>query len=514
MTADGGPPAESAPVVRLSSLVIRPPSAVSRLPSLIGVSNPMWEQIASNKRRSFFLITLMAVILVALGAVIGMMFGREEGAFVGIGVAVLIWVVLWLAAILGGRQILLGSARATEIGHNDAPRLFNVVEEMTIAAGLPKRPKVYIMDCDQPNAFAVGTPENSAVAVTSGLMMRLSRDELQGVIAHEIGHIKNHDTRFMTLAGVMVAAIVIIADVFLRTMFYTGAGTRRSSSRRGGGGQAQVILVLVAIVFAILAPILAQILYFACSRRREYLADASAARFTRYPEGLASALQKIAGSAAKMPNVNRATAPMYIINPLKGSSAHSIFSTHPATAERVRILRSMAGAAGFANYDNAFRKVTGKRVIGQQTLADADAPGFRAPSAEAEKGDLGKAREAVDILHTIGGFIFLQCACGLKIKVPPTYAEKEVHCPRCSRVNPMPAALMAAAGVAAAIRAGEEADPDAAKRTAAKPRTYRFVPGKWQSFRCDCGNTIQLSPNFRAGSTRCRRCHRMTKIIR
>ena len=473
----------------------------------------MWEQISANKRRSLFLITLMAMILIGLGVTIGMIFG-QEGALIGVGIALTIWFVLWLSAILGGRQILLASVHATEIGHNDAPRLFNVVEEMTIAAGLPKPPKVFIIDTDQPNAFAVGTPDESAVAVTSGLMMRLNRDELQGVIAHEIGHIKNQDTRFMTLAGVMVAAIVIIADVFLRTMFYTGAGrgTRRSSGR--GGGQAQAILVLVAIVFAVLAPILAYILYFACSRKREYLADASAARFTRYPEGLASALEKISRSASKMQNVNRAVAPMYIINPLKGSAATSIFSTHPPTLLRCQILRSMAGGAGFASYENAFSKLKGQKLIGQQSLARADAAGIRAPSAEAEKGDLAKAREAVDILHSIGGFIFLQCVCGLKIKVPPSFKGREVKCPRCSRINPIPAGIIAAAGVAAAVRAGEEAATDAPRRAPPPEQTYRFVPGRWQTFRCACGNPIQLSPNFRGHSIGCRTCGRTIKITR
>jgi len=369
-------------------------------------------------------------------------------------------------------------------------------------------PKVYIIDSDAPNAFAVGKEEESAVAVTSGLLMRLNRDELQGVIAHEIGHIKNHDTRFMTLAGVMVAAIVLIADMFLRSMIYGG---RRRSRGKGGGGAA----VIIALLFAILAPLAAQMLYFACSRRREFLADASAARFTRYPDGLASALEKISGAAGKMSSVNRAVAPMFTVNPLKGSAAHSLFSTHPPTQERVRVLRSMGRGAGYADYEAAFEKVRGgKSLIGARTLAEPESVAVREASAESEKDGMAKAREAVDILHRLNGMLFLTCACGLSIKVPPSYREKEVHCPRCNRTIPIPVAAMAAAGTAAALGAAEEAKGGAAARTAEEPAVIRHAPGKWQSVRCACGKTLQLSPNFNAPQIRCRSCGRTARVVK
>ena len=399
----------------------------------------MWEQIRANKRRSILLIAGLALVLIGLGYAIGAVIARPYGPL-GAFLAVSVWLVLFLAAVFGGRGILLMSARAREIQKKDHPQLFNVVEEMTIAAGLPKRPRVYIMDSDAPNAFAVGTPENAAVAVTTGLLMRLKRDELQGVIAHEIGHVHNQDTRFMTIAGVMVAAIVIIADGFLRGMFYAGRGTRRSSGGRGGG-QAAGLLLLLALLLAILAPILAQILYLACSRRREYLADACSARFTRYPEGLASALEKISSQASRMADVNRATAPMYIVNPLKGSSsAHSLFSTHPPTSERVRILRSMGGAAGYAAYEAAYAKASGRHLLGKETLSDADVAGVRAPSAEPEPDDLAKARDVVDILHRMDGLLFLACACGLKMKIPRGHKGDKVQCPACGRVMGIPTA--------------------------------------------------------------------------
>jgi heat shock protein HtpX len=350
------------------------------------------------------------------------------------GVAVL--VVLWTVAVAGGDNILLGSADAREITHDDHPQLFNIVEEMTLAAGLPKPPRVYIIDTDAPNAFSVGTPEKSAVAVTSGLLMHLNRDELQGVIGHEIGHIRNEDTRFMTLAGIMMGAIILIAYVFGRVTFYSGPGQRRSSR---SSGNAQLIIFLVAILFAILAPIAAQLLYFACSRRREYMADASSAQFTRYPEGLASALEKIESSAGLMKDVNRAVALMYVVNPLEAAGAStSLFSTHPATADRIRILRSMAGA-GLAEYEKAYSREKGEALLSGATLSKAPELQVRAASAEEEKPPLQKAREAVDLLHLANGLLFIPCACGVKLKVPPSYAGGTIRCPRCGAEHEVPA---------------------------------------------------------------------------
>jgi len=469
----------------------------------------MWEAIRANRRRSVLLIALLGVMLVGLGYVIALTV-VPRAAPIGAAVAAGLWFVLWLTAVLSGRQVLLSSVGARRIEHDDSPVLFNVVEEMTIAAGLPKMPEVYILDCDAPNAFAVGTPQKSAVAVTTGLLIRLNRDELQGVVAHEIGHITNQDTRFMTLAGVMVAAIVLIADAFLRSLRYAGRGSRRS---RGGGGGAIVVLV-IALLFAILAPLLAQLLYLACSRRREYLADACAARFTRYPEGLASALEKISRASGKMARINRAVAPMFTVNPLKGAAAHGIFSTHPPTEKRVQVLRSMAGA-GYADYQAACARVLGQqRLIGHRTLAQAEAVPVRQPTAEPEKDELTRAREAVDILHRLNGLLFLTCACGLSIKVPPGYKESQVHCPRCGRTLPIPV-LAAAAGAAAAVDAAENAEAAHKHTRPAEPEqplVIRHKPGKWQSVRCRCGKTIQLSPSFAATHVRCRACGRVARV--
>ena len=269
-----------------------------------------------------------------------------DAAYFGAFIGICIWGVLLLVNMMGGESVLLSSANAREVTHDEAPQLYNIVEEMRIAAALPAMPKVYIIDAPVPNAFAVGLkPERACVAVTTGLLERLSRDELQGVIAHELGHISNRDTLFMTLAGVTLGAIVLLADAGMRMMFWGGGGRRRSSSSSGkNGGAAMAIMMIAALVLAILAPLIARLLYFACSRQREYLADASSAQYTRLPSALASALQKISTQqeAKKIP-VNRVVSPMYIINPLAAAGSSSVFGTHPPTQERIQ---PPAGNAG------------------------------------------------------------------------------------------------------------------------------------------------------------------------
>ncbi|NLB65325.1 MAG: M48 family metallopeptidase [Lentisphaerae bacterium] len=309
------------------------------------MSVALWEAVAANKRRSTWLIVLLGLLLAGMGGSLGMlMTGEIETAFFGMFIGVVIWGVLLLVNLIGGESVLLSSANAREVSHDDAPQLYNIVEEMRIAAALPAMPRVFIIESPVPNAFAVGLkPERACVAVTRGLLERLTRDELQGVVAHELGHIANRDTLFMTLAGVTLGAIVLLADVGIRMVFWGGGGRQRSSRRQGGGGgAAMAIMMVVALLLAILAPLFARLLYFACSRQREYLADASAAQFTRYPAGLAGALRKIAGMQdSKQLPVNRAVAPMYAVNPLAAAGSANIFGTHPPTTERIRRLMVM-----------------------------------------------------------------------------------------------------------------------------------------------------------------------------
>jgi len=347
--------------------------------------------------------------------------------------------VLWLMAVAQGDAILLSASGAREIRKQDAPQLWNVVEEMTIAAGLRRMPRVYIIDDPAPNAFAAGyDPEKAVVAVTAGLLRQLNRDELQGVIGHEIGHIRNLDIRFMTLAGVMVGAIVIISDVFLRGLRYGAVGRRSGGRDRGRGGG---IMLLIALVLAILGPLAAQLLYFACSRRREYLADATSARLTRYPKGLADALEKIARYVSLQQEVNRVLAPMYIVNPLQARSAFSLFSTHPPIEKRIKILRAMGDRVGLADYEAAYRQVHGGRgCFHPRTLASETTVGARsayaAPDTREER--ITRVREAADALSAAAGYAVIPCPCGVRLKLPPNCHLRTVRCPRCGRVHESP----------------------------------------------------------------------------
>jgi len=389
----------------------------------------------------------MAVVLVLLGYIIGLAAAGPEGGLFGVIIATVIYLILALVSFSSGDQILLAASKAVPITHDVHPQLFNIVEEMKIAAGLPAMPKIYIINDPAPNAFATGrNPQSASVAVTAGLLGRLNRDELQGVVAHEISHILHRDILFVTLAGIMLGSIVLLSQVFLRGMFYgsrAGSGRRYSSGGKGGG-QAQLIIFLVAIIAAILAPIMAQLLYFALSRRREYLADAGAARLTRYPEGLASALEKIANDPSpQLAAANKVTAPMYIVNPFKksgGMQLSDLTSTHPPISERIRILRSMTYGASLKDYSDAFTKVTNTRtVVPPAALTKEDIEIRQAEArAEAQKRFETQIHQVGDIMRRVNQFVFLTCLCGLKLKIPPNYKRQTVECPRCHRILNLP----------------------------------------------------------------------------
>jgi len=332
----------------------------------------MWEVIRKNQQKSMLLLIIMGAALVALGYVFGSAY-HPDAAFFGVIIALIVYFIMLGVAFSSGKSIMLRMGNAREVGPNDYQQLYNIVEEMRLAAGMPFMPKVYVIDDPAPNAFAAGMkPENSVVAVTTGLMNIMNRDELQGVVAHEIAHIRNRDIRYMTLATVMVGTVAILAQFFLRSMMYTGGGSRRGGSGGSAGGKGNAIMMIVALAFAILAPIAIRLLYFAISRKREYLADASAALLTRYPEGLASALEKNANSSQDLSNADKAMAPMYIANPLKpkGQKLKNLTSTHPPLTERIQILRSMGKTHTLAGYQQAYKAITrsGKDLLPASAL--------------------------------------------------------------------------------------------------------------------------------------------------
>jgi heat shock protein HtpX len=401
----------------------------------------MWELIRANKRDSALLMVLMAVLLLGLGLTIGLAVFGAQGGWAGLGIAAVVWFILTLVSFSSGDQILLAASRAVPITHEVHPQLFNIVEEMKIAAGLPAMPKIYIINDPAPNAFATGrSPTSASIAVTAGLLGRLNRDELQGVVAHEMSHILHRDILYVMMAGVMLGGVVLLSRIFLRGMFDGAIGSRRRySSDDRGGGQAQVVIIVIAILAAILAPVMAQLLYFAVSRRREYLADAGAARLTRYPDGLASALEKIATDPApQLAAANDATAPMYIVNPFKRGGKMDLSawtSTHPPIAERVRILRNMSQGASYKDYAESFAAVSQrKNPVPVAAITKEQIPIRQGQTEPTQQERTQKQiRQVGDIMRKVNGFLFLTCACGLKIKVPPTFKANALDCPRCGR---------------------------------------------------------------------------------
>ncbi|MCJ7588876.1 MAG: M48 family metallopeptidase [Candidatus Aminicenantes bacterium] len=296
----------------------------------------MYEQIASNKRRSALLVILFFGLIAFLAWMLGEATGMGRAGFI---LAVLISLVMTLASYAASDTIVLAISRAKPARKEDYPHLVNVVEGLTIAAGLPQPPRCYIIDDTAPNAFAAGrNPQHAVICVTTGLLDKLDRAELEGVIAHEMSHIKNYDVRLQTLVVVMVGIVALLSDWILRGFFW--GGRRRGGGRKGGGA---AVFILIGLVLAVLSPLIARLIQFAVSRRREFLADADGALLTRYPPGLASALRKIAADTEPLEAANKATAHLYIVNPLKNvkGAVNRLFSTHPPIEERIAALEKM-----------------------------------------------------------------------------------------------------------------------------------------------------------------------------
>lgn len=398
----------------------------------------MWELIRANKRKSFYLFVVMGVILLFLGYFFGLSLIGEDGGIIGVILAIIIWIVLSLVSYFSGSSILLSISNAKQVTSKVHPQLFNVVEEMKIASNLPNIPKIYIINEEAPNAFATGrNPQNSAIAVTAGLLSQMNRDELQGVIAHEMSHILNRDILFMTFSGIMMGSIIMLSDIYLRGMWITGGSLGRYSSRssKNSGG----LIAIISILLAIFGPIAAQFLYFAISRKREYLADATSARLTRYPEGLASALEKLSENRFTLHGANKATAGLFIVNPLKkkGMKLSNLSSTHPPIVERVRILRSMNSGANYSDYQKAYSRVKqkGENVIPLSGLTNKEKIGIRESSSliDESTSKINQKRSLGDLVMKVNKYSFLLCDCGLKLKGPPEYKGKEVTCPRCGK---------------------------------------------------------------------------------
>ena len=297
----------------------------------------IYEEINKNRRKSYLLVFFFLVFIIFLGYIIGFFYGNS---YFGLGLALVIGVIYFLFSYYGGANAILTMTKAKEATKPQYTHLINIVEGISIAAGLPKPPKVYVIEDSALNAFATGRdPEHSSVTVTTGLMGRLNKLELEGVIAHEISHIKNYDIRVMMLAAVMVGLTVLLSDFLLRSFLWGSHGNKRE------GGNGAILFIVVGIVLAILAPLVGEAIKLAISRKREYLADASGALLTRYPKGLADALRKIKEDPDPLvDHANKATAHLFISTPFrksKQSVMKNLFSTHPPIEDRIKKLEGM-----------------------------------------------------------------------------------------------------------------------------------------------------------------------------
>lgn len=305
----------------------------------------MYSQIDHNKSNTRILMYLFIFFVTMVGYAFGYVWsGSDEGAIGLMGIFGIIAIIYALIGYYSGGKIAMSITGAKEIKRSDNPTLYNTVDNLCITAGIPT-PKIYLIEDTALNAFATGRgPENAMVAITSGLLGQLEKAELQGVMAHELSHIQNYDIRLQSVTVALVGLIALMSDIFLRSLRhgFMGGGRRRSGKN---GGAAILIMLIIGIALAILSPIIAKIMHLAISRQREYLADASGAMLTRYPEGLARALEKIKADKEPLEAANKATAHMYIENPLRNEKSmkwmNSLFTTHPNVDERIARLRSM-----------------------------------------------------------------------------------------------------------------------------------------------------------------------------
>lgn len=294
----------------------------------------MYSAIAANKRNTVFIIGFFVLLLGGLATWWGYASGNGSSAFLIIGFVLVYTLIQYYAS----GSLAVAMSGAVQIERSDNPRLWNVVENLSISQGIPM-PKVYIIQDPAPNAFAAGRdPEHAVVAATTGLLEIMDDSELQGVMAHEIGHVKNYDIRVATIVFGLVSAVGIIADFAIRAAFYSGM-----SRNRNAGGLA-VVLIVIGIVATIVASLIGPLVRSAVSRQREYLADASGVEMTRYPEGLASALQKLGDYGRPMQKVNSSMAHMFINDPMKPGLVDRLFSTHPPIPERIKRLREIGGS--------------------------------------------------------------------------------------------------------------------------------------------------------------------------
>ncbi len=514
------------------------------------------ELIRKNKRKSINLLILSFVILLIVGYILGDIFytylmprnSSDYGSnrtifalgFAGfIGLIELIQIYLIFNGKPKGvfKQLGLKPANETKFA-----KLNNVIAEMSIAAGLGKPPEAYVIPTEAINAMAFGTsPEQGAIAVTAGLLSVCNRDELQGVVAHELSHLINRDSMLLEVCRSTLGMVIVLRDVMLRSIYWGSMGQQNYRTNRSSGKGKQsgmhLVFIILGVIFAILAPIMVQLIYFALSREREYLADAVSARLTRYPAGLASALTKIAYSTHSMDKIDKITSAAFIDQPngdviisSKGSK------THPPIWNRIKILRKMSGGAGYIDYQKAYQEVMQTRaefmpasVAGSKTnlpLREAEAIGDEPGliSTQEEMVALNRNIRVDDVIRLSEGFGFINCECGMNIKVPPEYGKFEIKCPRCGRRHVLKSNMQEtlsamldeteAAGasplIISELLGNKDSKPDYSQE---EEQVYHRKGQGWEEVNCRCGNKVQLSPTFIGKFITCRKCKRRINII-
>ena len=494
----------------------------------------MWELIQANKRKTVFLFIGLGICLVTFGYIVGVyLFKSAQGGLIGIIISLLIWAFMSIKSYFYGDSIILSSSRAKPLTKKMHPQLFNIVEEMTIAANLARRPTLYAIPSLTPNAFAVGIKEDeSSIVVTTGLLAKLNRSELQGVIAHEMSHIINRDVLYMTFAQTLLSSILLMMSGSTTNDSSRRHRSYRMSTNKSSGG---VLLLIIGLITAGVA----RMIYFSISRKREYLADATAVRLTRYPEGLASALEKIATDTGNLTVVNKMTAPLYIANPLDKFSS----KTHPPLKERIKILRAICDGANYQHYQRAYNYITNNHsnIIPEQALDKAsfvplkeiESTASNKQVSQPNTADLKVERATQNLNRALDDFRFLLCDCGLKIKIPPGFKRNKVACPRCGRIHGLKNASTSPDTVSPYQVSPFDDNPngtvineinkeDVSSQTNNQSDveikddilTYiRENPDTWDSFLCDCGHLVQLSPVFKAPTITCKGCGREIKIV-
>lgn len=401
----------------------------------------MWQFIELNKRKTIILLIVLTLFLVGFSTLLGLYItGTTDGVEIGLIIGIICTIGIIFYAKFNASKFFLDQVNAVPVKKGEMPVLENITEEMSIASALGFVPKIFLVNSPYPNAFSVGiNRENAGIAVTTSLLSLLNRDELTGVIAHEIAHIKNQDTLYLMYAGVIFGVIVAISDTLLRSFRYSS--TRRSSNRNEGGGEAVILLII--ILFAILSPICVRLLYFSLSRKREFLADASACQYTRFPTGLASALYKISnftitGKKREDEGSNQLIQCMYIHNRLQTAENFfsNLFATHPPVEKRIEVLKKM-GAADIKEYTRAYSTVTGdKKLITNKNLMKMNIETLAIASAiadDAEEKKINKQRQAKNAYYNAQNYTIINCECGTILKIPPEIKRKSVQCPHCKK---------------------------------------------------------------------------------